>query len=114
MKVFFKKPHLIRSKGEFVNDQAHGFGVYIHKNGFIYEGYWKDGVQHGKGSEKYRDGSTFDGLFKFGKKEGKGIFKWANGSVYKGDFHGNKRTGKVFNRNYFLIFKLLKGNVHLK
>ena len=36
--------------GEWKDDKAHGYGVYIHyKTGSKYEGYWENDMQHGSG-----------------------------------------------------------------
>ena len=29
-------------KGEWANNKANGYGVYIYKDGATYDGYWKD------------------------------------------------------------------------
>jgi hypothetical protein len=43
--------------GNWENDKANGYGVYLHSNGSKYEGDWKDDKQHGKGHETWADGS---------------------------------------------------------
>lgn len=39
----------ITSVGDWQNDKANGYGVYMHANGSKYEGEWKDDKQHGFG-----------------------------------------------------------------
>ncbi len=40
--------------GEWKDDKANGYGVYIHaKTGARYEGYWENDMQHGSGVETY-------------------------------------------------------------
>jgi len=34
-------------EGEWAEDKANGYGIYIHSNGAKYEGYWKDDLQDG-------------------------------------------------------------------
>ena len=36
-------------EGEWKDDKAHGFGVYISHNGSVYEGYWFENQQCGQG-----------------------------------------------------------------
>lgn len=43
-------------EGEWVNDKAHGFGVYLHSDGSRYEGEWLNDKQHGTGIETWQDG----------------------------------------------------------
>ena len=35
--------------GEWLDDKANGYGVYVHINGAKYEGHWKDDLQDGFG-----------------------------------------------------------------
>lgn len=58
--------------GEWKDDKANGFGVYVHINGAKYEGYWKDDLQDGYGVETWADGSKYEGNYKEGKKHGQG------------------------------------------
>lgn len=36
-------------EGEWLDDKAHGCGIYTHTDGAKYEGYWKEDKQEGKG-----------------------------------------------------------------
>ena len=38
-------------EGEWLDDQANGYGIYVAYNGTKYEGQWKDDLQHGQGKE---------------------------------------------------------------
>ena len=40
-------------EGEWEEDKANGYGVYIHVNGAQYEGYWKNDLQDGQGMESW-------------------------------------------------------------
>ena len=81
-------------EGEFLNDKAHGYGIYTYIDGTKYEGNWKNDKKDGKGKEIYPDGAFYDGDYKEGKKIGKGIYKFADGSIYEGEFDDNQINGK--------------------
>ncbi len=57
-------------EGEWKDDQAHGYGIYVHVNGAKYEGYWKNDLQDGYGIEIWADGSKYEGFYAEGKKDG--------------------------------------------
>jgi hypothetical protein len=38
---------------------ANGFGVYNHRSGAVYEGYWTDNMQDGIGIELWNDNSKY-------------------------------------------------------
>jgi len=42
-------------EGQWKNDKANGYGVYRHVNGACYEGMWRDDLQHGEGKETWAD-----------------------------------------------------------
>lgn len=44
-----------------MNDKANGEGKYIHNNGAMYQGFWKDDKQHGYGKETWPDGAHYEG-----------------------------------------------------
>lgn len=48
-------------EGEWLDDKAHGKGVYLHKDGSSYTGEWFEDMQHGYGIEKWADGSSYEG-----------------------------------------------------
>jgi len=54
-------------EGEWVNDKAHGIGVYKHYNGATYKGEWIEDRQSGKGQEIWPDGAVFTGEYSDGK-----------------------------------------------
>jgi len=41
--------------GDFIDNKAHGKGVYETPDGYRYEGEWKNDVQEGYGEEKMSD-----------------------------------------------------------
>ena len=81
-------------EGEFINDNAEGYGKYIHKEGPSYIGTWKNNRQEGKGKEIWPDKTEYEGYYKNGEKSGKGKLKLNDGSYYIGDFNHNQIHGK--------------------
>jgi hypothetical protein len=53
-------------EGEWLDDKANGYGVYLHVNGAKYDGYWKNDLQDGYGVETWADGSRYEGFYKEG------------------------------------------------
>ena len=90
---------LIYSLGQFQNDKANGFGLYIHLDGTKYEGSWKDDLQEGYGIETWPDNSKYEGSYVKGKKHGEGCYMWADGSKYNGAWVENKICGHVTMKN---------------
>lgn len=93
--------------GQWADDKANGYGVYIHVNGAKYEGQWKNDLQDGYGIETWADGSRYEGYYREGKKHGEGMifegkilimigtYIWADGSKYNGSWQDNKISGYV-------------------
>ncbi len=83
LQYFYKifKNILYFLKGQWIDDKANGFGIYLHVNGAKYEGDWKDDLQHGFGIETWADGSRYEGNYQLGKKQGKGF------NIYKKKFY---------------------------
>jgi hypothetical protein len=52
--------------GDWKDDKANGYGVYVHVNGARYEGYWTDDLQDGFGKESWADGSSYEGFYREG------------------------------------------------
>ena len=80
-------------KGEFENDVANGYGIYINEDKTIYEGYWINNIQEKYGIEKYKDGSMYMGEYLNGKKNGIGTYIWADGDKYEGMWRDNNFDG---------------------
>lgn len=55
-------------KGEWIDNEANGYGRSLHMNGHRYEGNWKDNLPDGQGKETWHDGSTYEGYYSLGKK----------------------------------------------
>ena len=79
--------------GNWENDKANGYGVYVHANGSKYEGDWRNDKQHGRGHETWQDGSEFHGFYVESKKEGKGVYTWPDGNQYLGEWRDNAISG---------------------
>ena len=56
---------------------------FIHINGFIYEGNWKDYFQDGEGTETWPDGSIYKGNYLNGKKKEKDFLNGMMGLFMK-------------------------------
>ena len=59
-------------------NQREGVGIWTKKDGFIYEGLWKNDKPNGKGRLIYMDGDYYVGDFKDARINGKGIYKIFN------------------------------------
>ena len=53
MGIYLKVIVICIIKGEWREDKANGYGVYIHVNGARYEGNWRDDLQDGNGVETW-------------------------------------------------------------
>lgn len=54
----------------------------MNKNESIYKGEWDNNEKHGYGEEYFNDGSIYCGNYFRGLKHGKGIFLSSDGSKY--------------------------------
>ena len=52
-------------EGEWLDDKAHGQGVYYHEDGSKYEGEWFEDKQHGIGTESWPDGAQYKKIIKY-------------------------------------------------
>ena len=83
----------IKYKGQFKDDSACGFGVYIKGQELLYVGYWLNNLQEGYGCETWFDNAEYWGEYKSGKKHGIGIYDWSDGTKYEGYWNSNMRDG---------------------
>ena len=60
-------------KGNFINGQMNGLGLFVWNDGSKYYGYYKNNVKEGKGKFIWPDGKCFEGNFLNGQPHGKGI-----------------------------------------
>lgn len=100
---------LIDSGGEcysgfWIEDLAHGKGIYYFSDGSLYVGEFLQGKFGGKGTEVWNDGSQFSGEFKDSLKHGFGMFTWSNDCKYEGNFVGGEieGNGKYLMNSYLL------------
>lgn len=71
-----------------------GTGEYLHKNGALYRGEWRNGIKHGKGWIRFNDGSLYEGDWLEGKRTGKGVLRWSKKEIYSGGFRDNELDGQ--------------------
>eukprot|EP00435_Cladocopium_sp_Y103_P054220 s82_g17.t1 len=84
----------VQSKALLGQDNlAHGYGTYIHQNGTIYQGQFRNDLQDGLAIETWPDQSQFIGEFARGKKSGNGEYRWPDGSKYLGQWCMNMIDG---------------------
>jgi hypothetical protein len=60
-------------------------GTCVYSNGDKYAGSWLQDRAHGKGVYTYSGGELYDGDWVHGKKTGRGVFEFGSGDVYKGE-----------------------------
>lgn len=75
-----------RYKGDTLNGQPHGKGVFISAKGDRYEGEIKNGQYEGKGVFTYVTGERYEGEWSNDKRNGKGVLSYANGDRYEGEW----------------------------
>lgn len=71
-----------------------GTGEFLHKNGALYRGEWRNGIKHGKGWIRFNDGSQYEGDWLEGKRTGKGVLRWSKKEIYSGGFRDNELDGQ--------------------
>ena len=54
---------------------------------------WKNNDMHGYGYIVYKDGTTYEGQFFDDKKTGFGIYKWIDDRKYQGWWYKSKQHG---------------------
>lgn len=85
-------------KGEWENDEKHGFGTLKNPDGTIYEGDWKYNMKNGRGTLWRKRGKTtfkeYVGEWKDDRMHGEGTFYHENGDVYIGNFRDGMKAGR--------------------
>lgn len=80
------------TKGDFCEDELRrdhevvGAGSKPLSSGALYKGQWKEEQQHGFGEEMWPDGAVYRGQFQEGQKSGHGELQWPGGAAYRGQF----------------------------
>lgn len=72
--------------GEWIFGLKSGFGEWLTIGGDSYEGLWKDDAKHGYGKYMGRDGEVYDGEWAEGLFEGNGVWRNKQGDTYTGEF----------------------------
>lgn len=81
-------------RGETVDGERNGLGIYQYASGTKYEGSFKMGASDGLGVTTFADGNVYQGEFVNDKKHGYGMFIWAfDKSEYHGEWANGKRHG---------------------
>jgi hypothetical protein len=82
-------------EGEFEGNMLQGKGRLTNlSQKIMYEGYWLQNNMHGQGFYIWRDGRSYQGGYQHGEKHGFGIYKYCNGSVYLGTWTQGKQDGE--------------------
>ena len=83
--------------GQWMNDKKYGIGIeYNNKNQIIYKGEFVNNEYDGEGIY-YKNGGKYKGQWKNDKKNGKGeIYDKNNIKRYEGEFKNNEFSGKGF------------------
>ena len=77
---------LLKSLGEWGEDQRNGHGTYTYVNKDTYEGEWSNNLRHGSGTYTYASsGAKYVGNWLNGRREGIGELLFSN-CKYKGQF----------------------------
>ena len=76
------------------NNIPHGKGKCTFEDGFVYEGYWKNGKREGKGKFTYPNNKDYaEGMWKNDLMNGLGVMD-IDGEYYEGEFKNHMRHGK--------------------
>ena len=88
----------VKFEGQFKNDCFHGHGIMYHKDGSIYNGYWKYGNKCGFGIETdITYNSYYIGQYKDGEYNGYGIkYYFSENKIFKGQVLNNNLEGYAF------------------
>ena len=80
-------------EGEILNNEPHGFGTLTYeKSGSVYKGNFLDGDRNGFGIYTFKSGNRYEGNWKNDKKHGFG--KWyESGGHFEGDYVNNLMHG---------------------
>lgn len=74
-------------------DCQNGYGTINYSDGYVYTGYFQDGLRHGYGKIVGRDGYTLEGFWSNGNMDGIGTITWPDGTFFVGEFRRGKQDG---------------------
>ena len=84
-------------EGEFCDEMYHGVGMYIYKDGAVYEGNWHKGSRFGHGhfrASPASGGWAYEGDWDTDRKHGEGMITWQDSSCYIGEWYYDVREGR--------------------
>ena len=67
--------------GQWVNGDREGNGTTSFRDGAVYRGEYRSGLEHGRGYITYPNGNSLDAEFVAGKIMGHGVFRWVFCSI---------------------------------
>eukprot|EP00703_Trepomonas_sp_PC1_P004288 JAP92318.1 MORN repeat-containing protein [Trepomonas sp. PC1] len=85
-------------EGDVLENQRHGFGIFVKKNKETYSGQWQDDKMCGKGKYEYSNNSIYDGQWANNKREGQGVYTLEDGSKYDGQWQADKFIQGTFSK----------------
>ena len=72
-----------RISGDWKRGKQHGQGKYESKGGgYIFKGYYKEGLRDGQGKETYKSGKGYVGEYLDDKEHGQGTETMKNGDMF--------------------------------
>ena len=76
------------------NNERHGYGTFVWKNGDKYVGEWRNDEMNGRGRYTWNDGGYYEGDFKDNKFNGWGTVEEI-GCQYTGEWRDDKKMATV-------------------
>jgi len=80
--------------GEYKDGKRTGHAKIRYADSELYEGEVKEGFPDGYGKWENAKGDTYEGDFRAGKRNGKGVYVWKTGCRYVGEFVAEKQHGQ--------------------
>lgn len=73
--------------------KKHGYGIFVHNTGSVYEGIWENDTMSGRGRFIDLKGNYYKGYWFKGNANGKGKLVLADGSIYEGEWKDDGQNG---------------------
>lgn len=83
-----------KEEGYYVNGEINGQCVIYYNNGTVFKGNKVNGEISGYGETTYSDGGWYKGNWENGKRNGYGEMKYTDGGIYKGNWVDGSREGQ--------------------